>query len=131
MDRTGGLVAAAGVVMACAFLGAVLGLASLLVHREALRVAGVPLPWGLLLGLATTYAVITALAATPAGLRGSAGCGIGWFLLVLATQRSRPEGDFLVAGDWLGTSFVLGGMAVVAVAVVRAGTRASREQVRP
>lgn len=131
MDRWGGLVATAGVVVACAVLGAVLGLASLLVHREALRGGGVALPWGLLLGLGTTYAVITALSTTSAGVRGSAGCGVGWFLLVLAAQRSRPEGDFLVAGDWLGTSFVLGGMAVVAMAVVRNGTRPSRPQVRP
>lgn len=112
------------VVVACAALGAVLGLASLLVHREALRVSGVPLPWGLLLGLGATYSVTAVLSSTPAGVRGSAGCGAGWALLVLAAQRTRPEGDFLVAGDGLGIGFVLGGLVVVAAAVVRSGIRA-------
>lgn len=118
MGRWGG-VAAAAVVVACALLGAVLGLASMLVHREALRFSGMLLPWGVALGWCTTYAVIVALRLTPAGVRGSAGCAAGWVLLVLAAQRSRPEGDFLVAGDGLGTVFLLGGLAVVFVAVIR------------
>ncbi len=137
MGRTGRIVVAACVVAAGAALGVVLGLASLMVHREALRVSGVPLPWGLLLGLGTTYSVVTGLSLTAAGVRGSAGCGAGWLLLVLAAQRTRPEGDFLVAGDGLGLGFVLGGMVVVAAAVVRSGTRRSpavrggHEEVRP
>ena len=106
-------------VLVCVALGAMVCLAGLVVHRQALRPAGMVLPWGLVLGLATAYAVIRAVNATPVAVRGSVGCGAGWLLWVLVAHRTRPEGDFLVAGDWLGTAFVLGGMAVVALAVLR------------
>ena len=107
------------IVLVCAGLGAVVCLAGLVVHRQALRPSGVVLPWGLLLGLSTAYAVIRAVNVTPVAVRGSAGCGAGWLLSVLVAHRTRPEGDFMVAGDWLGTAFVLGGMVVVALAVIR------------
>jgi len=107
------------IMLACVALGAAVCLAGLVVHRHSLRPLGVVLPWGLLLGLATSYAVIRAANVTPIAVRGSAGCALGWLVFMLLAYRSRPEGDFLVAGDWLGAGFVLGGMAVVVLAVVR------------
>ena len=109
---------------ACAALGAVVCLAGIIVHRYAVLPSGLVLPWGLVLGLATPYAVIRAVNVTPVALRGSVGFGVGWLLFMLVAHRSRPEGDFLIAGDWIGTVFVLGGMAVVALAVIRSITEA-------
>lgn len=111
-------------VVACGLVGVLVGLAGLLAHRHAVRPSGVVLPWGLLLGLATAYAVITALSMTPVAVRGAAACGAGWVLAVVVAQHARPEGDFLIAGDALGMGFVFGGMLAVAVAVVRSVTKA-------
>ncbi len=126
MGRSSGALATVLVVSASLLLGVGVGFAGLLAHRHAVRSDGVALPWGLVLSLATVYAVITALAVTPGGVRSAAGCGAGWLLFVLVAQRTRPEGDYLVAGDGLGIGFVLGGMVVVAAAVVRCVARASR-----
>jgi len=107
------------VVPGCAALGATVCLAGIVVHRYAVLRSGLVLPWGLVLGLVTPYAVIRAVNATPVAVRGAASFAAGWLLFLLLAHRSRPEGDFLVAGDWLGTVFVLGGMAVVALAAIR------------
>ena len=112
------------VLAACVLVGVVVGLAGLLAHRHAARPSGVLLPWGLLLGLATAYAVIRALSVTPVAVRGAGACGAGWVMAVVAAQVARPEGDFLVAGDPLGMGFVFGGMLAVAVAVGRSVTKA-------
>jgi predicted outer membrane lipoprotein len=109
---------------ACALLGAVVGMAGMLAHRNVVRPSGVLLPWGLLLGLATAFAVIRAVSLTPVAVRGAVACAAGWLLALIGLQRARPEGDFLVAGDGLGMAFAFGGMAVVAVAVARSVTRA-------
>jgi len=115
------LLSAAGAV-----LGAWAALAATLAHRHALRMSGLTIPWGLLLGLVTIFVVIQALTLTAGGVRGAVGCAVGWVVTVLGLQSSRPEGDFLVSGDALGSGFVLGGMAVVAVAVVRSMTSTRR-----
>ena len=106
-------------VLVCVALGAMVCLAGLVVHRQALRPAGMVLPWGLVLGVGRGYAVIRAVKATPVAVRGSAGCGAGWLLSVVVPHRPRTEDDLMVAVDWLGTAFVLGGMALVALAVLR------------
>jgi hypothetical protein len=108
--------------------GAVTGVCGLAVHRQVWRDLPVALPWGLLLALTTTFAVVRAaglVAATP----GVAGAALGWLGSILLLQPPRPEGDFLLAGDALGYVFLLGGMAVVAAAVVTgvtANTRSGR-----
>jgi len=107
-------------------LGAWAALAGTLAHRQVLRMWGLTIPWGLLLGLVTIYVVIQALTMTDAGVRAAVGCALGWVVTVLSLQGSRPEGDFLVSGDALGSGFVLGGMAVVAVAVVHSVRSAAR-----
>jgi hypothetical protein len=124
MARWGGAVACTLALTACALLGSVVGLAGVLAHRHVARPSGVPLPWGLLLALVTAYAVIRAMSVTPVAVRGVAACGAGWVLAVVVMLRTRPEGDFVVAGDGLGMGFALGGAAVVAVAVVRSVTKA-------
>lgn len=118
--RVSALAGAAGLGVAVAGLG-------LLAHRQVVRVADVPLPWGLVLALVTAFAVVVAAglvdvpaAATVAG---------GWVLCVLLVLRGRPEGDFLLAGDATGQAYAWGGLATVAAALVvsvRASARPSR-----
>lgn len=95
-------------------LTAVCGLA---VHRHVWRDLPVALPWGVLLALTTVFAVVRA-AGLIAATSGLAGAALGWLGAMLLLQPPRAEGDFLLAGDTLGYVFLLGGMAVVAAAVV-------------
>lgn len=119
MSRVNRALVTVAFVVAGALLGATAGLATAVVHRQTLRVSSVTVPWGLLLGLATSYTLIRALSLTGASVRGAAGCAVGWVVMVLVLHDSRPEGDFLVASDSLGYGFVLGGVVVVAFAVAR------------
>lgn len=102
-------------------LGAILAFACVLAHRHALYVGSVPLPWGLLLSVGTTYAVVRAGAYLDGGAAaGAVAVGAGWVLVVIVASRPRADGDYLLAGDWVGYALILGGMAAAAAAIVRA-----------
>jgi hypothetical protein len=107
-----GMAAGAGV------LGVIIGLAGAIVHRDAVRPAGVLVPWGLALTLATAFSV-TLAAARLAHTPGALGVPIGWVVALLWLQQGRPEGDYVFASDFLGNAYVFGGMVVLALAVVR------------
>jgi Family of unknown function (DUF6113) len=113
--RRAGLAASAGV------LGALVGLAGAVVHRHAFRPAGILLPWGLVLALATAFAVTVAAGRVARG-PGVFGVAIGWAAVLLWLQQVRPEGDYVFAGDFLGSAYVFGGMVSMALAVVRGMT---------
>jgi Family of unknown function (DUF6113) len=102
-------------------LGVVVGIGGAVVHRHAFRPGGVLLPWGLLLALATAFAVTVAAGRLARG-PGAFGVAIGWAVVLLWLQQVRPEGDYVYAGDFLGNAYVFGGMVSLAVAVVRGMT---------
>jgi hypothetical protein len=110
-----------GLAVGAGLVGAAVGVAGALVHRQAFRPAGVLLPWGLVLALATAYAVTVAAGRVARG-PGAFGVAIGWAAVLLWLQQVRPEGDYLFAADFLGNAYVFGGMLTVALAVVRGMT---------
>jgi hypothetical protein len=95
------------------------------VHRHVWRDLPLDVPWGIALALTSTFTVIRA-AGLLVGVPGVAGAALGWVLTVIAAQPARAEGDFLLVGDALGYIFLLGGMATVALAVVRSVAEQSR-----
>ena len=97
-------------------LGAYLGVLGAFVHRHVWRLHGVDWPWGLVLAVLVTYAVV--LAADRIAPVGGAWLGLGWGIVLLAQQFS-PGGSYLVASDWLGWSFTLGSVGAIVVGVVR------------
>lgn len=103
------------------FVGVIIGVAGAIVHRDAFRPAGILLPWGLVLTLATAFSV-TLAAARLAHMPGALGVPIGWVIALLWLQQGRPEGDAVFLSDFLGNAYVFGGMVVLAVAVVRGMT---------
>lgn len=107
-----------GVLLVLFAGGVVIGVCSLLVHRHAWWLNGVPLPWGLVLSLATDYLCVRA-AAVVRGLAGAASLAAGWVAVLLGTLAGRPEGDYLIAADLRGYGYLLGGAAVVGLALVR------------
>lgn len=102
---------------ALALLGAYVCVLGVVVHRHSTEVAGLTVPWGLLLGLAATFAV--AVAATHWVPLGGAWIALGWTVTLLL-QEIAASGSVVVAGDGVGWGFMLGCLALLAVAVVRA-----------
>lgn len=102
---------------AFALLGVYVCVLGMAVHRHRTEVAGLTLPWGLLLALAATCAV--AVAAAHWVPLGGAWVALGWTATLLV-QDATASDSVVVAGDGLGWGFMLGGLALLAVAVVRA-----------
>ncbi len=99
-------------------IGLIVGLAGAIVHRHAVRPADILVPWGLVLALATMFAVTVAAGRLAQGV-GAIGVAVGWAVSLLWLQLPRPEGDYLFASDFLGNAYVFGGMLTLIVAVVR------------
>jgi hypothetical protein len=103
--------------------GAALGLAGLAVHRHAVWIAGWPLPWGAVLGVAAPTAVGLGLRRrTPALL----GFLLGWLLLVTAALSDGPGGDFVLLSDPLGWGFLAASVLLIAVVLAVGATSRGR-----
>lgn len=115
-----------GLVVAAVLAGSGTAVCGLVIHRHVWRDGPVPVPWGLLLALATAVLVVRAVALVtgpPAGL----GAAAGWFGTVLWLQTPGPGGDFLLVSDALGYCFLYAGMLLVAVTAVTT-TRTGRNR---
>ncbi len=78
-------------------------------------------PWGLLLAVTSSAAVVI-VARAVSRAQGFAAAA-GWLLGLGVLLAGRPEGDYIVAGDSLGLAFlVLGAAAVCIPAVWRSST---------
>lgn len=84
-----------------------------LLSRAVWRPGDLLLPWGLALGVAASVAAVV-LARCLNRTLGYAAAG-GWVLGLGALLSGRPEGDYVVASDFLGLAFL--GVATVAVLV--------------
>jgi len=91
-------------------VGAYLCVIAAIVHRNTLGVSGTQLPWGLVLALAATAAVV--VGATHVVRLGGAWLGLGWAAMLTALQLS-PGGSYLVATDWLGLTFAAGSLGAI------------------
>lgn len=100
-------------------VGAYLCLVGAVVHRQTAYVHGVSWPWGLVLVLGSTYAVV--LAAMRVRRLGAAWLGLGWAAALTALQFS-PGNSYLVASDGLGWLFTAGCVGVIVVGSVRTHT---------
>jgi len=94
----------------CVVLGVLVALAAVGVHRS------VP-PWGLLLAVATTWAVPWRLLLSrwPGT---AASYVVGWLGLFALVVVGRPEGDYALAGDLRGYSLMAAGFVLVVVGIV-------------
>jgi hypothetical protein len=97
-------------------LGAYLCLIGSVVHRHTSYAGGVDLPWGLVLAIGGTYAVV--IAADLVAPVGGAWLGLGW-AIALTAQQFSPGGSYLIASDWLGWGFTAGCLGVIVAGVVR------------
>lgn len=98
-------------------LGAVTGISGAFVHSATARLDGVPLPYGLAVGLLGVAAGLTVAHLTVGSRVARAAVAVGWLLPVFALSQSRPSGDLVVAGNATGLAFALGGMVLSGLAV--------------
>ena len=96
--------------------GAYLCVVAAIVHRHTVGIGGTPVPWGLILALAATAAVV--LAASEVVRVGGAWLGMGWAAMLTALQLS-PGGSYLVATDWIGLTFAAGSLALIVWGALR------------
>jgi hypothetical protein len=96
--------------LAALLLGVLVSIASVAVHRSAF-------PLGLLLSVATTYAVPWWLLGSKHP-RTAATYVAGWLLVFGVVIAGRPEGDFVLAQDVKGLGLMVAGIGLVVVAAV-------------
>lgn len=94
----------------CLLLGVLVALAAVGVHRSLL-------PLGLLLAVATTWAVPWWLLRSP-WPRAAASYCVGWLAMFGVVVAGRPEGDYALAGDLAGYSLMAAGFVLVIVGIV-------------
>jgi hypothetical protein len=91
-------------------LGALVSVACVVVHRTAV-------PFGLLLAVVTTFALVWFLDRRAAA-RAVASYGLGWLAVLVLVVAGRPEGDYAVAQDLPGYLLLATGLAVLLVTLV-------------
>lgn len=97
-------------------LGAYVGVIGAIVHRHTWHPSDLDLPWGLILAVTVTYAVVRG--AEQVMRVGGAWFGLGWGIVLMAQQLSPGE-SYLIAGDWLGWAFTIGCAGAIVLGVVR------------
>lgn len=97
-------------------LGAYVGVIGAIVHRHMWRTGDVSWPWGLVLAILATYAVV--LGAERVMRVGGAWFGLGWGIVLMAQQLSPGE-SYLIGSDWLGWTFTIGCAGAIVLGVVR------------
>ncbi len=97
-------------------VGAYLCVVAAIVHRNTSDFAGIQVPWGLVVALAATVAVVwSATRFVPVG---GAWLGLGWAAMLTVLQMS-PGGSYLVATDWLGLTFAAGSLGAIVWGALR------------
>lgn len=97
-------------------LGAYVGVIGAIVHRHTWWAGGVLWPWGVVLTVAATYALVRA--ADQPVRAGGAWFGLGWGLVLMAQQLS-PGNSYLIASDWIGWSYTIGSAGAIVLGVLR------------
>ena len=97
-------------------IGEGLGLALLgvFVHRHAWFIGDVPVPWGAALVVAAVALRCRVVRGQQGAGGGAASLALAWLLATSVAGAAR-SGDTVIAGDALGTGYVLGGALVVGV----------------
>ncbi len=102
--------------VALLLLGGWVSVAGMLVHRHVLVAGGVTWPWGLALALTATWLLVHE--ASKVQRIGGAWFALGW-TGALMLERLLGGTSYLVTTDWLGWSFMLGGIGLAGFDVIR------------
>lgn len=97
--------------------GALTAVCGAFVSRNEQVVAGIAVPYGLVLALGVLAGLLWV------GARGGTGGALatagGWAVPTVVFLIPRSEGDIILGADWLGLGYLLGGLALALWAVLR------------
>ena len=113
--------------------GAAVGLAGAFVQGARVRVGDLALPWGLLLAVAATVALLVLARSLGGGSAWPARAAVvGWAATVVPLSLGRPEGDVVLTSRWSGLLYLLAGVVAAGVALaLPPGPPRRREASRP
>ncbi len=97
-------------------LGVYVCLMASIVHRTTFELGVIPVPWAMLIGLVAAYSI--ARTVRPWVHLGDTFFALGW-AIGLTVPMVGAGGSYLIAQDWLGLSFMFGGLAALMAAVIR------------
>jgi len=101
--------------------GVLVGLAAALVSRMVWRPSDVAVPWGLVLALTGSVAVVWLAGAWRRTAAFAAAAG--WVVGVAAIVPGGPGGDLVIINDMYGNAFLLAGLVAVVAAAGWGGWR--------
>ncbi len=93
------------------------GVAGVFLHRAAMHVGSVRIPYGLVLALFSTVALVALVRAVTPRRIGAVLALLAWLLAVIPFTAKRPEGDLLIASGAAGLVFLFGGVIVMSVSI--------------
>lgn len=102
--------------LACLLAGTVTGIAGAFVQADRLLIAGIVVPWGMVLSVATLAAVVRG---AVWGLGSRAGGWLafaGWLAMTIALATRTPSGDLAISGGARQWTYVIGGAVLGAAA---------------
>lgn len=71
------------------------------------------LPWGVVLSLVLTAAVLLTAGWWSAGRGGAVAAATGWLLATMAAGWRRPEGDWILVEEWTAYVWQVGGATLI------------------
>lgn len=111
------LLARVGMYALAVLIGVIYGAVATVGHRQAIRIAGVEIPWGLAVALIGVFALLLGIRLVAGGRWVAAATAVGVVGIVALLTLPGPGGSVLVAGDLVGTIWAVG-PALIAVLVV-------------
>ena len=116
-------------IAAIAF-SAVVGAVTTVIHQSHVTVAGVDVPWGLVLGLVVVVAWLLGLSLVGISRWGLLLSGLVLLASVFLLSQRGPGGSVLVPESWIGNAWMIG-VPLVTVALIfwpRVSRRRAQEQ---
>lgn len=101
---------------ALTFLGLYVCTIASIVHRHTTEVLGLDIPWAMVLGFVAAYSIARVVRLWTRS--GDLFFALGW-AIGLTVPMLSPGGSYLIAQDWLGITFLAGGLAALALAIIR------------
>ncbi len=96
-------------------IAVITGIAGVFLHRAAIHVGSVRIPYGLVLALFSTVVLAVLVRAVTPRRLGAGLALVAWLLAVIPFTAKRPEGDLLIASGAAGLVFLFGGVIVMSI----------------
>jgi hypothetical protein len=88
------------------FFSAVIGTVATVVHQSSSEIAGVSIPWGLVLAILVVLAWFIGLTLLNINRWVLIACGVACLIMMFVLSQRGPGGSVLVTDSWQGTVWI-------------------------